>query len=83
MATATPSVGRIDNIIKELERLHADAQGIFDAHIDYVRCRAPSVSFGALKSREIAKPAGNTIDYIAALKIVRKKIVGEAACADV
>jgi hypothetical protein len=31
MATATPTVGRLDRIIKELERLHADAQGIFDA----------------------------------------------------
>jgi hypothetical protein len=76
MATTTPSVGRIDNIIKDLERLHADAQGIFDAHIDFVRYRAPSVPFGVLKSREIAGPAGNAIDYVAALKIVRKKITG-------
>jgi hypothetical protein len=77
MATAAPSVGRLDNIIHELERLHTDAQDIFDAHIDYVRCRAPSsVPFGTLKFREIAGPAGNTIDYVAALKIVRKKIAG-------
>jgi hypothetical protein len=79
MATATPSVGRIDNIIQELERLHTDAQGIFDAHIDYVRYRAPSVPFGVLKSREIAGPAGSAIDYIAALKIVRRKITGDVA----
>ena len=76
MATAAPSVGRLDHIISELERLHTDAQDIFDAHIDYVRCRAPSVPFGTLKFREIAGPAGNTIDYVAALKIVRKKIAG-------
>jgi hypothetical protein len=76
MATATSSVGRLDNIIKELERLHTDAQVIFDAHIDFVRCRAPSVPFGVLKFREIAGPAGNTMDYVAALKIVRKKITG-------
>jgi hypothetical protein len=29
--------------------------------------------------REIAGPAGNTIDYVAALKIVRKKIAGGEA----
>ena len=79
MATATPTVGRLDRIIKELERLHADAQGIFDAHIDYVRCREPSVPFGVLKCREIAGPAGSALNYIAALKIVRKKIAGDAA----
>jgi len=77
MATATPAVGRIDRIIRELERLQAEAQDIFNAHIDYVRCRAPSVPFGTLKSREIAGPAGNTMNYVAALKIVRKKITGE------
>jgi hypothetical protein len=68
------SVGRIDRIIRELEQLHADAQGIFNAHIDYVLAKTPSASFGALKSREIAGPAGNTVDYIAGLKIVREKI---------
>ena len=77
MATATtPSVGRIDRIIQDLERLHADAQDIFDAHVDVLRYRAPSVPFGVLKSREIAGPAGNTVNYIAALKIVRKSITG-------
>ena len=72
----TPAVGRIDNTIKDLERLHAVAQDIFDAHIDYVRCRAPTVPFGTLKSREITAAAGNSLNYIEALKIVRKKIVG-------
>lgn len=76
MATAKPATGRIDNIIKELEKLHDDAQGIFDAHVDYVRTQMPGVPFGVLKSREIAGPAGNAIDYVAALKIVRKKITG-------
>ena len=73
----TPSVGRLDRIIAELERLHDDAQDIFDAHIDFVRCRMPEVPFGVLKSREIAGPAGNSLNYINALKIVRQKITGE------
>jgi hypothetical protein len=72
----TVSVSRIDNTIKDLERLHAVAQDIFDAHIDYARCRTPTVPFGTLKSRIIAAPAGSTLNYIAALKIVREKIIG-------
>jgi hypothetical protein len=73
------SVGRIDNIIEQLERLQADAQGIFDAHVAVVQCRAPSTAFGTLKYREIAGPAGNTINFVNGLKIVRRKITGVAA----
>ena len=72
-----PSVGRLDNIIKELERLHNDAQDIFDAHIEVVRCQTPGIPFGVLKSCEIASPAGSSLNYIAALKIVREKITGQ------
>jgi hypothetical protein len=75
------NVSRIDDTIKDLERLHAVAQDIFDAHIDYVRCRTPSVPFGTLKSRIIAAPAGSALNYVAALKIVRKKITGESETA--
>ena len=31
---ATPTVGRLDNIIKDLERLHNDAHDIIDAHVE-------------------------------------------------
>jgi hypothetical protein len=79
MATAKPATGRIDNIIKELEKLHTDAQDIFDAHIDYVRISTPGVPFGVVKLHEIAQPAGNALDYVEALKIVRRKITGEVA----
>ena len=79
MATAKPATGRIDRIIRELEGLHAEAQDIFDAHVDYALAKDKSViSFGAMKSREIAKPAGNTMNYVEALKIVRKSITGVA-----
>ena len=74
---ATPAVGRLDNIIQELERLHNDAQDIFDAHIEVVRCQTPGIPFGVLKSCEIASPAGSSLNYIAALKIVREKITGQ------
>jgi hypothetical protein len=75
---ATPAVGRLDNIIKELERLHNDAHDIIDAHVDSVRCLTPGIPFGVLKSREIAGPAGNSLNYINALKIVRQKLTGKA-----
>jgi hypothetical protein len=75
---ATPNVGRLDKIIEELERLHDDAQGIFDAHVDYLRTEMPGVPFGTVKHSEITGPAGNTVNYIAALKIVRKSITGVA-----
>jgi hypothetical protein len=71
-----PAVGRLDNIIAELERLHHDAQDIFDAHIDFLCCRNPGIPFGVLKSK--ARPAGNSLNYIQALKIVRAKVTGEA-----
>ena len=78
MRTTTPSVSQINRIIQEMEGLRAEAQDIFDAHIDYVQCQAPSTPFGTLKHREIAVRAGNTMDYVAALRIVRKKIIGDA-----
>ena len=71
---ATPDVSRLDRIIKELEQLHLDAHDIIDAHIDCARCQTPGIPFGVLKSREIAQPAGNSLNYINALKIVREKI---------
>ena len=73
---ATPNVGRIDNTIKELERLHAVAQDIVGAHVDYVCCKSPGVPAPVVEQCEITGPAGNTVNYIAALKIVRKSITG-------
>jgi hypothetical protein len=78
MTTPPPATGRIDNIIRDLEDLHRQAQGIFDAHVDYALAKDRSVkSFGEMKVREIARPAGSALNYIEALKLVRKKIRGE------
>jgi hypothetical protein len=71
-----PAVGRIDNTIKELERLHAVARDIIDAHVDYVRCKTPGVPAGIVEQCEINGPAGSALNYVAALKIVRKSITG-------
>ena len=78
MATGkVPAVGRLDRIIDDLERLHDEAQDIFDAHIEVERCRIPQVPFGTLKMCEIAAPAGSALNYVQALKIVREKITGQ------
>jgi hypothetical protein len=76
MARQKP-VGRLDNIISQLEQLHKDAQGIFDAHVDEMRCRMPGIPFGVLKACEITNRAGSALDYLRALKIVRENITGE------
>jgi hypothetical protein len=72
-----PNVGRLDRIIRELEQLHDEAQGIFDAHVEVLRCQTPQVPFGSIKMCEIAAPAGSSLNYIRALKIVREKITGK------
>ena len=77
MARQAPSVGRLDRIIRELEQLHGEAQQIFDAHVEVIRCQSPGVPFGTIKMCEIAAPAGNSLNYIEALKIVRERITGQ------
>ena len=72
-----PAVGRLDRIIRELEQLHNEAQQIFDAHVEVECCRSPGIPFGTIKMCEIAGPAGSTLNYINALKIVREKITGQ------
>jgi hypothetical protein len=70
------AVGRLDDIVAQLERLQKDANQILDAYTDELICREPrGTSWGDLKYRKIAAPAGSTIDHIAALKLVRDKIV--------
>ena len=77
MARPNP-VGRLDNIIEQLEVLHADAQQIFNAHVDALLVRQPSgTAFGVLKYREIAVPAESALNYVAALKMLREKFTGE------
>jgi hypothetical protein len=41
-------------------------------------CSEPrGTSWGDLKYRKIAAPAGSTINHVAALKLVRKRIAGQ------
>jgi hypothetical protein len=38
----------------------------------------PGVPFGVVKSQKIAQPAGNSLNYVNALRIVRKNLTGKA-----
>jgi hypothetical protein len=70
------SVKRLDRIIAELEKLHNEANDIFDAHVDVVMCDLPrGTSFGVTKLREIAEPAGLTLNYVKALKLIRDRAI--------
>jgi hypothetical protein len=74
------NVSRLDSIIEQLEKLYSDSQGIFDAHVDcLMRDFPPGTSFGWVKAREVTTPAGSALNYIAALKLVREKILGPPA----
>jgi hypothetical protein len=72
------AVGRLDDIVAQLERLQKDANQILDAYTDKLMCTEPrGTSWGDLKYRKIAAPAGSTINHVAALKLVRERITGQ------
>jgi hypothetical protein len=69
-----PNTGRLDHIIDELRRLHADADNILDAHVNcLLRDLPPGTSFGATKYRAL-EPAGRALNYVEALRLVRDSI---------
>jgi len=71
------AVGRLDDTIEQLEKLHKVAHDIFDAHIDDIRRQNPGVPWSTLKTCEIATPAGSSMDIVKGLKILREKFTGE------
>jgi hypothetical protein len=74
------SVSRLDRIITELEQLQGEAHEIYDAHVDVLMLDLPrGTSFGATKMREIAEPAGLTINHVKALKLLRAKFLQQPA----
>jgi hypothetical protein len=71
-------VGRLDDIVAQLEKLQKDANQILDAYTDELLCREPrGTSWGDLKYRKIAAPAGLTINHVNALRLVREKLTGQ------
>jgi hypothetical protein len=65
---------RLDDIAACLETLHRDAEAIFAAHCAEVLYHSKDASPEQIRLREIVEPAGQSLNYIAALKLLNKKI---------
>jgi hypothetical protein len=65
--------GRIEQIIRELERLQKDANGIVNTYVDYVAARTGN-SYTATKAA-IIFPLGSQINFPAALRLIREELV--------
>jgi hypothetical protein len=70
-------VARLDAIIAGYERLRAEADAIIDAHVEELRETHPGIPAASLRALEIANRAGSTMNVAAALKLIRKTLVGE------
>src|SRR6516162_4803558 len=77
MAQSIPGVdtdtGRIEQIIRELERLQKDANGIVNTYVDYVAAKTGN-SFTATRAA-IIFPLGSQINFPAALRVIREELV--------
>jgi hypothetical protein len=68
-------VGRLDNILDQLQRLQRDADSILDAYTDERMSNSPpGTSFGTVK-HWVFRSAGSTLDRVTALKLVREKLM--------
>lgn len=66
--------GRLDNTIAQLERLQKVATDIIDAHVSARVCQMlPGTSFGAAKAAYLFPQAGSELNYVAALKFIRRE----------
>jgi hypothetical protein len=64
-------MGSLDQIVKDLEKLLRDADGIIDA---FIATRALDRSFVSTKELLIFPYAGSTLDRVAALKHVKQEL---------
>jgi hypothetical protein len=67
---------RLDRIVATLEQAQQEANDILDSYIEErLHHYQSGTTFGSVKARELAAPAGSTINYAEALKLVRRKYV--------
>jgi hypothetical protein len=68
---------RLDRIMRDLEVLQNDADGIIDTYVNEVLARHPlAASWGEAKQYLIG-PAGGTVNRVEALKLVRRALTGK------
>jgi hypothetical protein len=72
-------VARLDAIIAGYERLQKEADEIIDAYVEELRETQPGIPAASLRSLAITNRAGSTINVAAAMRLIRKTLVGESA----
>ena len=69
---------RLDRIMRDLEVLQNDADGIIDSYVNEVLATKPNaVSWGEARQYLIGLPAGSTVNRVEALKVVRRALTGK------
>jgi len=63
--------GRIDRMIADFEKLQREAAEVIDVYVENVRGALP---FGVVRQIEVTNRAGVTLNYPAALRLVKDRI---------
>jgi hypothetical protein len=71
-------VARLDAIIADSQRVRQEADVIIEAYVEELRETHPGIPAASLRYRFITGPAGSTLDVAAAMRLIRKTIVGES-----
>jgi hypothetical protein len=72
------AVARIDAVIADWQRLHQAADEIIDDYIAGLRQTHPACPGASLRSLAINSRVGSTLDIAAAMRLIRKTVVGES-----
>jgi hypothetical protein len=70
-------VARLDAIIANCARVRQEADAIIDAYVEELREDHPGVPAASLRSLAITNRAGSTLNIAAAMRLIRKTLVGE------
>jgi hypothetical protein len=72
-------VARLDAIIADYDRVREEADKIIDAYVEELRETHPGVPAASLRSLAITNRAGSTMNVAAAMRLIRKTLVGGSA----
>jgi hypothetical protein len=70
-------VAHLDAIIADCDRVRQEADAIIDAYVEELREDHPGVPAASLRSLAITNRAGSTLNIAAAMRLIRKTLVGE------
>ncbi len=67
---------RLDKAISELEKAEREATQILDEYTDVlVSAEPPGTSWGVTRYKQIMTPAGSRLNYLAALRRLRDRVL--------